>query len=164
MLQHKAPITKATPEQAGCWLEGSRGHYIGAHAIMRAWDYGMPHTEDDEKIVKAYREDAWGLLSDGKIVQGQQDAGEYLNGLDGMVEVATMWLTDNVAPPGFYFVWTDCELFMTECSHTWVAGMMIVHREDLESVVAARDVECDNCDVEIRKGSNVPERYIYPGE
>jgi hypothetical protein len=32
------------------------------------------------------------------------------------------------------------------CRHSWVAGMMHVHDEDVESVAATRAVTCDKCD------------------
>jgi len=32
------------------------------------------------------------------------------------------------------------------CGHSWVAGMMIVHPEDLAEVAMMRDVECEYCD------------------
>ena len=34
----------------------------------------------------------------------------------------------------------------TECKHSWVAGMMYVHDEDLDDVAAVRKVECEKCD------------------
>ena len=30
--------------------------------------------------------------------------------------------------------------------HRWVAGMMYVHDEDVESVAAVRPVECERCE------------------
>lgn len=32
------------------------------------------------------------------------------------------------------------------CDHTWTAGMMYVHSEDVQAVSATRDVECETCD------------------
>lgn len=32
------------------------------------------------------------------------------------------------------------------CNHQWVAGMMVVHDEDVESVAAIRPVVCEKCD------------------
>ncbi len=34
----------------------------------------------------------------------------------------------------------------SRCNHTWIAGMMHVHSEDVESVAAIRPVECERCD------------------
>ncbi len=30
--------------------------------------------------------------------------------------------------------------------HSWVAGMMVVHPEDVASVAAVREVVCETCD------------------
>lgn len=32
------------------------------------------------------------------------------------------------------------------CHHSWTAGMMMVHDEDVESVAELRDVNCEKCD------------------
>jgi hypothetical protein len=37
-----------------------------------------------------------------------------------------------------------------DCQHAWVAGMMYVHPEDLLSVAAAREVECEKCELIFR--------------
>jgi hypothetical protein len=42
-------------------------------------------------------------------------------------------------------------LELDPCAHSWVAGMMYVHEEDLDTVYAARaargeTIECENCD------------------
>lgn len=37
---------------------------------------------------------------------------------------------------------------MSECRHSWVAGMMYVADEDLETVAAMRSVTCEYCDAE----------------
>lgn len=34
-----------------------------------------------------------------------------------------------------------------ECRHSWVAGMMYVHDEDLDAVARMRTVECERCEV-----------------
>lgn len=34
----------------------------------------------------------------------------------------------------------------SKCRHTWVAGMMYVHDEDVETVAAERHVSCEKCD------------------
>jgi len=33
-----------------------------------------------------------------------------------------------------------------QCRHSWVAGMMYVHEEDLDTVSAERPVTCEQCD------------------
>jgi hypothetical protein len=46
-----------------------------------------------------------------------------------------------------------------KCLHSWVAGMMRVHDEDLLSVVSARSVECEKCELIIYKGA--PDKIIF---
>ncbi len=46
-----------------------------------------------------------------------------------------------VGVPGWSSLWLD-----SECRHSWVAGMMHVHDEDLETVAAMRQVECEKCE------------------
>jgi hypothetical protein len=33
-----------------------------------------------------------------------------------------------------------------ECRHSWVAGMLYVSDEDLDTVAASRTVECEKCE------------------
>jgi hypothetical protein len=42
----------------------------------------------------------------------------------------------------------------TTCRHSWVAGMMYVHDEDLATVAAVRTVECEHCDVTVGPGTS----------
>lgn len=35
-----------------------------------------------------------------------------------------------------------------DCSHEWVAGMMMVHDEDAEVIAAIRPVECSKCELQ----------------
>jgi len=45
----------------------------------------------------------------------------------------------------------------TACSHSWVAGIMVVHVEDVESVSATRPVTCEKCDTVYGR----PARKLY---
>jgi hypothetical protein len=38
---------------------------------------------------------------------------------------------------------------MNDCTHSWVAGMMVVHPEDLYEISRMRTVECQHCDVTV---------------
>ena len=40
----------------------------------------------------------------------------------------------------------EAALVEERCDHEWVAGMMIVHPEDLAAVARDRKVECSKCD------------------
>lgn len=39
-----------------------------------------------------------------------------------------------------------------ECNHRWVAGMMIVHPEDVAYVASVRPVECLHCEQPYSEG------------
>lgn len=39
-----------------------------------------------------------------------------------------------------------CPASVYGAPHAWVAGMMVVHPEDLASVAAHREVECEGCE------------------
>ena len=107
-------IIKATPEDAGCWLESSRGHYIGMYAVRIAEAAGMPLSEDDSLILSAYAQDKTVVIEGGELViHGQQDAGPIINDQGGLCDQATEWLTENVAPDGYEFEWVDGELHMS---------------------------------------------------
>lgn len=41
----------------------------------------------------------------------------------------------------------------SDYGHTWVAGIMRVHDEDVESVAAVRPVECERCEYVYQVGS-----------
>ena len=36
-----------------------------------------------------------------------------------------------------------------QCQHSWVAGVMVVHDEDLATVAASRTVECERCELTV---------------
>ena len=41
------------------------------------------------------------------------------------------------------------------CSHSWTAGMMYLHDEDLEYVASVRPVVCERCDLRYGQGEPV---------
>lgn len=53
------------------------------------------------------------------------------------------------------------ELVEVHCSHEWVAGICVVNPQDLQSVVANRDVECDKCGMVLTQGSEVPSKLVW---
>ena len=111
-----AEIVKASPNDAGCWLEDARGWRAAAELVRIAWAYGMPHDDDDELIIQSYDESVTVVLSDGtKVGNGvndSQDAADYVIGQAGMADNAEVWLNENVAPTGYSFGWHDGEFFL----------------------------------------------------
>jgi hypothetical protein len=49
------------------------------------------------------------------------------------------------------------------CRHSWVAGMMYVHDEDLVTIAAMRPVECERCETVIGPDTadDVVSAYAY---
>jgi hypothetical protein len=45
-----------------------------------------------------------------------------------------------------------------DCTHSWVAGMMYVHAEDLAGVAAVRTAECERCELTV--GPDTPAAVI----
>ena len=53
-----------------------------------------------------------------------------------------------------------------DCLHSWVAGMMHVHTEDLIAVAKLRTVECEKCELTVgpaTPGAQVAD-LVWPGE
>lgn len=46
------------------------------------------------------------------------------------------------------------------CTHSWVAGMMRVHDEDVESVAASRPVDCQKCHRPYSERNRLPMKII----
>lgn len=103
-------ITKVTADQAGCWLEGSRGWYASSALVRIAESLGMPLDDDDNALLDAYNSGDTGdiTLSTGEVT----DPFECVAGQGGMADMAETWLNDNVAPDGYYFGWHDGEFFL----------------------------------------------------
>ena len=97
-------IIKATPEDAGCYVDGHWGQYATAHMIERATEFGF-NDEEVEDIAARHLasigpSDAPGITDDEY---------EVLN--DGADE-AEEWLNANVAPEGYSFGWWEGEFYL----------------------------------------------------
>jgi hypothetical protein len=97
-------ITKATPADAGCYVDGHWGQYAVAHMVNRAEEYGYAEAEvidlADRHIASMGPSDAPGLTDDEH---------EALSDASDSVE---QWLNDNVAPDGYSFGWHDGEFYL----------------------------------------------------
>lgn len=104
------PITKATPEDAGCYVDGHWGQYAVAHAVERAQEFGYGSDGligADEVIRIAAKH----LASMGPSTSEPLTDSEYERLMDASDEV-TDWLNVNVAPDGYSFGWHDGEFFL----------------------------------------------------
>lgn len=99
-----AEITKVGPDAAGCWVDGHWGQYGISRAIALAEGYGYP---DKDVIAIAHKH----LASNGTFEEVTPD--DY----DTLVQVSDEvdeWMTNNVAPEGFYFGWHEGEWFLSD--------------------------------------------------
>lgn len=112
---HHPRLTVAEAEkEEGCWLESGRGWRISAEAVNLAAGYGFPLDADDRAIVAYYLEGdpSEALTLNGGETVSPDDIHEHVLGADGLVDHATDWLNDHIAPEGYRFGWHDGEFFL----------------------------------------------------
>ncbi|HEX5522805.1 MAG TPA: hypothetical protein VFX53_05125 [Pedococcus sp.] len=99
-------------EQAGCWLEGSRGWTASGELVNIAARHGMPLSLDDRAVVDAYlaRADAI-TLSDGSTRDASDITGLVIDQGE-LADTALDYLNEHVAPEGYAFGWRDGEFFL----------------------------------------------------
>lgn len=100
-----AVITKASPLDIGCWIEGHRGHYATSGLVWKACDWGFEIDDSDRLALEAYE------AGNDEIFH----LGEKVEVFDWVVELADeaeAWLNDHVAPEGHSFGWMDCEFYL----------------------------------------------------
>ena len=103
-------IIKATPADAGCWSEGSRGVYGPAHVIELAIAHGWPGTD---RFGGSAAQDAR-YMNDYEAGQAvQEQCSEHVLSQGGWLDEAEEWLNANVAPDGYSFGWHDGEFFLS---------------------------------------------------
>jgi hypothetical protein len=97
-------VIKATPADAGCWIDGHWGQYGVSRMVDIATDYGYSDTEvidlASRKMASMGPSTAPGLTDDDE------------ESLSDAADSAESWLNDNVAPEGFSFGWFDGEFFL----------------------------------------------------
>jgi hypothetical protein len=103
-------IIKATPADAGCYVEGWWGQYAGAHMIMRATEFGYDDAQAIDLASRKLAEMAPVTAAVFGDPVGIRDYEEEW--LDAVSEEAEQWLNDNVAPEDYYFGWHDGEFFL----------------------------------------------------
>ena len=86
------PVTKATADNAGCWVDGARGWAAPIHMVDIAVERGWPITDEDQEILD--------LVKDRR---GDCDRETWQELCDDVES----WLNDHVAPEGFSFGWHD---------------------------------------------------------
>jgi hypothetical protein len=95
-------VIRATADQAGCWVDGAAGIYAGVRMVDIATAHGYQVTADDAPVVD------WARA--GRHTPGGRD--DWPEFWDEIQDEVTQWLTDNVAPEGHLFEWSDGDLMM----------------------------------------------------
>jgi hypothetical protein len=105
-------IERATPDMAGCWIDGARGWRAVPYAVRIAHRYGWPLSAHDGSILDRYESG------------DQQETGPYDHeSVSEMCNDATEWLSQNVAPLGYRFEWHDGDLMLwSEAASCAVSG------------------------------------------
>lgn len=111
-------VTKPTPDQAGCWVEGHWGQYGVARMIEIAAEHGyrdpateMPFAQPDIVEIAARKLAAMSSAAAEDITDAEE---EMLLWTVGDVEG---WLNANVAPEGYAFGWSDGEFFLSSTAN-----------------------------------------------
>ena len=103
-------MEKATPDMAGCYVDGHWGQYANARMVEVAEGFGYA---DPDVIHLAKAKLASMMPSDSPRLTDSQE--EALIDASDRVE---SWLNENVAPEGYAFGWYDGEFFL-ESDEWW---------------------------------------------
>lgn len=93
------------PSSAGCWIEGSWGHYAAMRLCEIAESLGWPIDPESKALVANYAD---ATSEDSETVYELADEAEE-------------WLNDNAAPEGYGFGWADGEFMLWPLS-VWMEG------------------------------------------
>jgi hypothetical protein len=117
-------IIKATPADAGCYVDGHWGQYAVAHMVNRAEEFGYGTARHfgatlDDPAARQELEDQQTLihLADRHIASiGPSDAPGITDDehevLSDAADEVEQWLNDNVAPEGYSFGWYEGEFYL----------------------------------------------------
>lgn len=89
-------IATAAPGDAGCWIEGSWGHYAAMRLCEIAESLGWPIDAESKALVANYAD---ATSEDSEIVYELADEAEE-------------WMNRHVAPKGYGFGWQDGEFYL----------------------------------------------------
>lgn len=111
-------ITKASPADAGCWIDGHWGQYGSTRLIEIARGFGWQLTDEEIAALVAYTGGAETFTqSDGT----EADTADWILNQGGLADAAEEWMNENVAPDGYSFGWNDGEFFLGS-SEWWEEG------------------------------------------
>ena len=100
------PVVKASPADAGCWIDGHWGQYGTARQIVIAGDYGYPNAEVVALAQKKLATIGPNVNNNPELTDDEEEE------LYWRSDEVDDWLNENVAPKGFSFGWHDGEFFL----------------------------------------------------
>jgi hypothetical protein len=107
-------VEKLSPSDAGTIFEGSAvrsSEELSLAVIRYAFEKGMPAHE----VANAFNAQEFDLADKSAAESDDATAYEWFgDNLNDLSDVAVEWLTKNVAPDGFSFVWDDGLILMDE--------------------------------------------------
>jgi hypothetical protein len=107
-MRSEETTTKASPTDAGCWIDGHWGQY----SVARMVDIAMAHGYRDEEVTGL----AARMLAHMGPNMGRTDIADLTDdeheSLSWAADEVEQWLNDNVAPEGYSFGWHDGEFFL----------------------------------------------------
>lgn len=105
-----AEITKATPDSAGCWIDGHWGQYGIARMIQIAAEHGYsdraPVDIPAERLAEIHLASMGPSTTPGLTDSQWEDMTWAADGVE-------LWMNENVAPEGYHFEWSDGEFFLS---------------------------------------------------
>lgn len=113
-------VTRATPDSAGCWIDGHWGQYATARMVGIAAEHGYanelpPHVVPVGAVASDY--DVIDIAARHLASMGPSDSpdisAEDYEALIDLSDYVEAWMNENVAPEGFSFGWYDGEFFLS---------------------------------------------------
>lgn len=105
-------IERATPADAGCWVEGWWGQYGVAHLVEKAEAWGYADAEVTDLATRHLATMGPNTANNPELTDDEHDA------LSGASDEVENWLNDHVAPEGYSFGWWEGEFFLWDAA-TW---------------------------------------------
>lgn len=103
-------IVKATPEDAGCYVDGHWGQFAVAHMIQRAEEFGYENSVVTDLAARHLA--SIGPSDEPGITDDEHEI------LSDASDDAENWLNENVAPEGHSFGWFEGEFYLWPIA-TW---------------------------------------------
>lgn len=108
-------IERATPADAGCWVEGWWGQYGVAHLAEKAEAWGYADAEVIDLATRHLATMGPNTANSPELTDNEHEA------LSDASDEVENWLNDHVAPEGYSFGWWEGEFFLWSVE-SWEEG------------------------------------------